>query len=129
SIASISSSSGARSRFGSADVVISWGKRASSSPSFRRGRSVDIGYDSRCAAAEPSGPRRLERKRGAFGDERREPALALLDGVVDLLGVARALLAHLRDDLARALLEVDDGVDELFHGLGADRRPVAGLER
>src|SRR5690606_38197046 len=129
SIASISSSSGGRSCFAASDVVIASGARASSSPSFRRGRSVDIGYDSRGAAAEPSGPRRLERKRSAFGDERREPALALLDRVVDLLGVARALLAHLRDDRARAFLVIDDGVDELLHGLGADRRPVARLER
>src|SRR5690606_34362250 len=44
-------------------------------------------------------------------------------------GITRRELAHLGDDLARTLLEAHDGVDELLDGVGADRRPVAGLER
>src|SRR5690606_14761267 len=129
SIASISSSSGARSRSASPDAVVLI-SRARVSSSFCRGRSVDIAGGSRTVATtSSSSPRRLDRERLPFGDELRQPPLALLDRLADLLGVARALLAHLGDDRAGVLLEADDRVDELLHGLGADRRPVAGLER
>src|SRR5688572_4729743 len=62
-------------------------------------------------------------------DEPGQALLALLDGIADLAGVLRRELAHLGDDLARAQLVVDDGVDELLDGIGANRRPVTGLQR
>src|SRR5690606_715117 len=55
--------------------------------------------------------------------------LAVLDRVADLEGVGSALLAHLADDLARALLVGDYRIDELFDGVGPDGRPVARLQR
>src|SRR5690606_41779804 len=99
------------------------------SSSFCCGRSVDGTCGRLVAAACSSSSRRLDRERLAVRDELRQAPLALLARCADLLGVARALLAHLRDDLAGVLLEADDGVDELLHGLGANRGPVARLER
>src|SRR6188474_1279999 len=83
--------------------------------------------------AEPSMRRstflRDQLERLAALDEARQALLALLDRVADLARVLRRQLAHLGDDLARAQLIVDDRVDELLDGVGADRRAVAGLER
>src|SRR3954447_3319598 len=56
-----------------------------------------------------------------------DAALALLDGVADLSRVLGRELAHLVDDLERALLEGDDRIHEAFYRIGPDRRPVAGL--
>src|SRR5262249_20956083 len=73
--------------------------------------------------------RRLDGQRAAAVDEPREPLLAGLDALADSGRIARALRAHLVDDLARTFLVVDDGRDELLHGVRANRGTVAGFER
>src|SRR5690606_12051928 len=134
SIASITSSSGAASassRDGGASRVVIASMRPSSSSSVAvpLGRlALSMRIQARCAP-RTSAARRLDRECPAVVDELREPLLALLDGIADLLRIAGAELAHLGDDLPRVLLIAHDGVDELLHRLGADRRAVSRLER
>src|SRR3954467_8403726 len=68
----------------------------------------------------------IERQGLPLRHEAGDAALAVLDGVADLSRVLGGELAHLVDDLERALLEGDDRVHEAFHRVGADRRTVAG---
>jgi hypothetical protein len=51
--------------------------------------------------------------------------LAFLNRCTDLGGVLRAEPSHLGDDLLRALLKVHDGIHELFHSFGANRRAIS----
>src|SRR3954464_9091584 len=69
----------------------------------------------------------IERQGLPLRHEAGDAALAVLDRVADLSRVLGRELAHLVDDLERALLEGDDRVHEAFHRVGADRRTVAGL--
>src|SRR3954451_2833119 len=68
----------------------------------------------------------IERQGLPLRHEAGDAALALLDGVADLSRVLGRELAHLVDDLERALLERDHRVHEVFHRIGPDRRAVAG---
>src|SRR3954447_6105440 len=68
----------------------------------------------------------IDRQGPPFRHEAGDAALALLDRVADLGRVLGRELAHLVDDLERALLEGDDRIHEAFHRVGADRGAVAG---
>src|SRR5690606_36264676 len=69
------------------------------------------------------------RQKLCLGSQTGDAPLAILDGFADLGRVLRGELAHLVDDLARALLEIDDAVDELLDGICTDRGAVAGPQR
>src|SRR3954454_17599433 len=69
----------------------------------------------------------IERQGLPLRHEPGDATLAVLDGVADLGRILGRELAHLVDDLERALLEGHHRVHELFDSVGADRRAVAGL--
>src|SRR5690349_7279037 len=71
----------------------------------------------------------FEQQRIAFGRQRRQPALAILDSVADLCRILGRGDAHLVDDRAALLLEVHHRVDQLLDRIGANRRAIAGLDR
>ncbi len=102
-------------------------------PVRRRSRESPSGPDSLSlsllAAHQGHRARRDEIECLAARDELRQSLLAGLHRVANLLGVLRRELAHLGDDLSRALLVVHDGRHELLHGLGTDRGAVTRLQR
>src|SRR3954451_8129922 len=69
----------------------------------------------------------IERQGLPFPPEAGDAALASPPRVADLSRVLGRELAHLIDDLERALLEGDDRIHELLHRIGPDGRAVAGL--
>src|SRR4051812_7292644 len=68
----------------------------------------------------------IERQGLTLRHKAGDAALAPLHGIADFGRVLGGELAHLVDDLERALLERDHRVHEAFHRIGPDRRAVAG---
>src|SRR3954449_5722726 len=115
---------------------LSWWRRVSttSMASIRSSSFCGAGAGEPDAAAAAGGPEvvagtavsAIERQGLPLRHEAGDAALAVLDRVADLGRVLGRELAHLVDDLERALLYCDDRVHEAFHRVGADRGAVAG---
>src|SRR5215208_6913505 len=71
----------------------------------------------------------IDGERLALGHEARDAPLAVLDRVPDLGGVLGGELAHFADDLERAFLERDHGIDELLDRIRPDGWSVARPNR
>src|SRR5690606_18014826 len=83
------------------------------------------------STVRPYGTIQLAKRRQdlRFCRESSNVPLAILHSIADFLRVLGGQLAHFRNDLPRALLEVDHAVDELLDRIGADRGAVPSPDR